>query len=472
MINNIFAADDAAYEMPLAEAASRARRYLSTIRARGAEVTPEAIAALAAFDTDLPEKGEDPVSIVRMLDEVGSPATVASMGGRFFGGVVGGAFPASVAAHWLADAWDQNACLYEFSPVAAHLEDVATRWILKLLQLPADSGSAFVTGTQMADVTALAAARHYLLEKMGWNVEDDGLFGAPPINVIVGQEVHATMLKALALLGLGRSRVTIVPADDQGRMIPSLIPHLSGPTIICAQAGNVNSGACDPLDEICNAAQRMNAWVHVDGAFGLWAAASTQHRSLVAAASRADSWAIDAHKWLNVSYDCGITFVRQSEVLSRSMGINASYYPGDHVKDRQPMQIGPESSRRARGVEVWATLRSLGTNGVSQLIERSCRHAQRFADGLRSAGFDILNDVVLNQVAVALDNDEATDALLEALRIDGTCWLRGATWKGRKIIRISVSSWATTEEDVDLCIATMVRLKTATTAGTTLLSGR
>jgi len=449
------------YQEVLTEASTRAQRYLQTIRDRHAGVTEEALSKLPTLGGSLPAQGEDPLSVLRWLDEIGSPATVASMGGRFFGGVIGGALPASVAAHWLADAWDQNACLFDFSPVAAYLEDVVLGWVLELLGLPSNCSGAFVTGTQMADVTALAAARHAVLRKAGWDVEHDGLFGAPPVTVIVGEEVHATMLKALALLGFGRGRVHLVPADAQGRMKPSEIPRVTGPVIVCAQVGNVNTGACDPVGDICEVAHGMNAWVHVDGAFGLWAAAAPERKHLVDGIALADSWATDAHKWLNVPQDSGIAMVRDVEALRRSMSITASYYPPDPDAKRQPMQLGPESSRRARAVEIWAAMRSLGSDGVADMIERTCGHAAKFGERLRAAGYEVLNDVVLNQVLVSFGDDETTERMIQAIQAEGTCWCGGTVWKGRKAMRISVSSWATTDSDVEKSLKAMLIIAAA-----------
>jgi glutamate/tyrosine decarboxylase-like PLP-dependent enzyme len=445
------------YQEILADAATRALRYLQTIRERHVGVTQEALDRLPGLGGALPAQGQAPKAVLLMLDEIGSPATMASTGGRLFGGVIGGALPATVAAHWLAAAWDQNACLFDFSPVAAYLEDVVLGWLLSLLGLPPTSGGSFVTGTQMADVTALAAARHALLRKVGWDVEGDGLFGAPPVSVIVGEEVHATMLKALATLGFGRNRVHMVAADSQGRMKPSQIPRLQGPVIVCAQVGNVNTGACDPVGEICDAARGMEAWVHVDGAFGLWAAASPARKHLVEGVDRADSWATDAHKWLNVPQDSGIAMVRDPEALRRAMSITASYYPHPSSK-REPMQWGPESSRRARAVEIWAALRSLGTVGVADLIERSCRHAVAFASGFRAAGYEVLNDVVLNQVLISFGDDETTTRITKRIQEEGTCWCGGTVWKGRGAMRISVSSWATTESDVERSLEAMLAI--------------
>jgi glutamate/tyrosine decarboxylase-like PLP-dependent enzyme len=295
-----------------------------------------------------------------------------------------------------------------------------------------------------------------VLRKAGWNVEEDGLFGAPPIRVVVGDEVHASLLKALSLLGLGRERIERVPVDGQGRMRADALPDLSGTTVVCIQAGNVNTGAFDPAREICAATRDAGAWVHVDGAFGLWALASPRFAHLAAGVTEADSWATDAHKWLNAPYDSGIVFVREAEHLRASMTVGAAYLiAGD---EREPSQYTPDMSRRARGVEIWAALRSLGRSGLADLIERSCRHAARFAKGLRAAGYEILNDVTLNQVLVSFGDDETTRRVIKGIQADGTCWLGGTVWQGRAAIRISVSSWATTEDDVERSLDAIIRI--------------
>jgi glutamate/tyrosine decarboxylase-like PLP-dependent enzyme len=447
------------FEEILTDAAVRARQYLQTIPERHVGVTQEALDKLPALGGPLPVDGQDPHAVLKLLDETGSPATVASTGGRFFGGVIGGALPATVAVHWLADAWDQNACLFDLSPVSAYLEEVVLGWLVNLLGLPSGSGGAFVTGAQMANFTALAAARHAVLSKAGYDVERDGLFGAPPVTVIVGEEVHATVLKALALLGLGRARVQVVPADSQGRMKPSQIQRVRGPVILCAQVGNVNTGACDPVGDVCDVARGMDAWVHVDGAFGLWAAANPARKHLVDGVARADSWATDAHKWLNVPQDSDIAIVREPEALRRAMSITAAYLnPGPK---REPMQWGPESSRRARAVEIWAALRSLGTRGVAELMERTCQHAARFAEGFQAAGYEVLNEVVLNQVLISFGDDQLTARIIHAIQSEGTCWCGGTVWKERKAMRISVSSWATTDSDVTRSLQAMLAIAAA-----------
>jgi glutamate/tyrosine decarboxylase-like PLP-dependent enzyme len=440
----------------LNDAAARAIQFRESLADRRVIPTAEAIQRLPALGGPLPDEPTDPASVLRMLDEIGSPATMAAPGGRYFGFVTGSSLPATLAANWLASAWDQNAALSVMSPVAAKLEEIALEWLLDVLGLPAESGGAFVTGATMANFTALAAARHRVLRQAGWDVEADGLFGAPPIAVIVGAEAHATLYKSLGMLGLGRSRVVTVHADDQGRMRADALPALSGPTIICIQAGNVNSGAFDPAVEICAKAREAGAWVHVDGAFGLWAAAAPDRAHLVAGYADADSWATDAHKWLNVPYDCGLAFVRDAAALRSAMSIAAPYLLASDV--REPMDFTPEASRRARGIEVWAALRSLGRAGLADLIERNCRFAARFAEGLRAAGYEVLNDVALNQVLVSFGDDEMTQRVIAGIQADGTCWCGGTVWQGRAAMRISVSSWATTEEDVERSLAAMLRV--------------
>lgn len=432
----------------LSDASTRALRYLEDIQTRSVAPAPAAVAALRAFDEPLPAGPTDPAATLRLLDEVGSPATMGMAGPRFFGFVIGGSIPVTLGANWLAGAWDQNAVLYRASPGTAHLEQVALRWLLDVLGLPA--------GATGANLSALAAARHVLLQRAGWNVEAQGLFGAPPITVVVGEEVHPSVTKSLGVLGLGRNRVVKVPVDNQGRMRPDRLPALAGPAIICVQAGNVNTGACDPLPEIIARTRAAGAWVHVDGAFGLWAAAAPDRAHLVAGLGDADSWATDAHKWLNVPYDCGLAFVRDPHALQAAMAITAEYLP-TQTEQRNPSDYTPELSRRARGVEVWAALRALGRTGLADLISRNCAQARRFADQLRAGGCEILNDVVLNQVLVAFGDAERTKRVIQAIQDDGTCWAGITVWQGRTAMRISVSSWATTDADVDLSVAAMLR---------------
>ena len=377
----------------LEETADRAARYIAGLSNRGVAPLPADVARLETLGGALPESPSDPSEVLALLDDIGSPATVATAGGRYFGFVIGGSLPAAVAANWLAGAWDQNAAMQVMSPVAAKLEEIVLTWVVDLLGLPSGSGAGFVTGTTMANFTALASARTALLKRAGWDVEEDGLFGAPPIHVVVGEEVHVSVLKALSMLGFGRSRLTRVPADDQGRIRPDALPPLDDRTLVCTQAGNVNTGAFDPAGEICACAQEAGSWVHVDGAFGLWAAASPLYAPLLAGAGSADSRAIDCHKWLNVPYDSGIAAVRSPEYLRTAMALSAAYLTASD--GREPCHYAPEASRRARGVELWAAMRSLGRSGLAEMIERNCRQAQVFARRLHEAGFTILNDVVL-----------------------------------------------------------------------------
>lgn len=438
----------------LDDAARRAQAYLDGLDRRAVAPSDAAIAALTGFDEALTDAGHAPAATLALLDELGSPATMAMAGRRFFGFVIGGALPVSLAANWLAGAWDQNAAMYRPTPSAAHLEQVALRWLVNLLGLPAGTGAAFVSGATVANFSALAAGRHAVLARAGWNVEADGLFGAPPVTVIVGEEAHPSLIKALGMLGLGRRRVVRVPVDAQGRMRADAIPAIHGPTLLCAQVGNVNSGACDPLDAIADRADGR-AFLHVDGAFGLWAAAAPSRRPLVAGLARCDAWATDAHKWLNVPYDCGIAFVRDPEALRAAMAITADYLP-TLTDQRNPCDYTPELSRRARGVEVWAALRTLGRAGVAELIERNCRQARRFAEGLAAAGHAVLNEVALNQVVVAFGDAPTTAAVIEAVQRDGTCWCGPTVWAGRAAMRISVSSWATTDADVEASLAAIL----------------
>ena len=444
----------------LLEAARRGGAYLEGLDEREVFPSVEARANLASFDEALPTDPQDPFETLSLLDAVGSPATVASAGGRYFGFVIGGSLPAALAANVLAAAWDQNAGMMMSSPVAAKLEAVALRWLVEEFGLPAGCGGGFVSGATMANFSGLAAARHAVLQQVGWEVEAQGLFGAPPVTVIVGDEVHVSLLKALTLLGFGRERVVRVPVDNQGRMRAQALPPISGPTIVCIQAGNVNTGAFDPALEICRTAHDAGAWVHVDGAFGLWAAAVPARAHLLAGVSEADSWATDAHKWLNVPYDSGLVFCRNASDLRAALSHSPAAYltEGDQ---REPMEFTPEMSRRARGVEVWAALRSLGKRGLAEMVDGCCRHATRFAQGLAAAGYEVLNEVQLNQVLVSFGSAEKTQQVIRAIQEDGTCWCGGTVWQGQTAMRISVSSWATSGADVEQSLEAMLRIAAA-----------
>ena len=467
----------------LAEVARYAAGYRAGLSGRpvGARVDPAELRA--RLGGPLPESPTPPLDVVEALVAAADDGLVASAGPRYFGFVVGGSTPASLAADWLTAAWDQNAGMFPLSPAAATVEDVAGGWLLELLGLPAGSSVGFTSGATAANLTCLAAARSQTLARVGWDVERDGLFDAPPIRVLVGEEHHVSVALALRYLGLGSARVQVVPADDQGRMRADLLAaaldqgpgqgpdqgpgHGPGgrtaPTIVAAQAGNVNSGAVDPVDEICRVAHAHGAWVHVDGAFGIWAAASPRHRPLVRGVEAADSWAVDAHKWLNVPYDSGFPIVADPAAHLRATGLPAAGYLGspDPLR-RHSSDWVPEMSRRARGFPVWAALRELGRSGVVELVDRSCRLARRFGDGLAAHdGVEILNDVVLNQVLVRFrasggDDDARTRAVVAAVQDDGTCWLGGTVWHGRAAMRISVSGWSTTDADVDRTIAAVL----------------
>jgi glutamate/tyrosine decarboxylase-like PLP-dependent enzyme len=440
----------------LREAASRASRYLAEAAERRVSPAPDAVAGLAALDTALPDAPADASAVLAELDAIVGPATLAQAGPRFFGFVTGGALPATVAASVLATAWDQNTFRAEVTPGTAKLEEVALLWIVEALGLPAGTAGGFVTGATLANFTALAAARHALLAREGWNVEERGLHGAPEIEVVIGGEAHVSLTKALALLGFGRWRVTIVPADAHGRMHPDARFRAGTPTLVCLQAGNVNTGAFDPFDRLVPRAKAAGAWVHVDGAFGLWARAAPARAPLARGVEGADSWAIDLHKWLNVPYDSGLALVRDERALRGAMGVTAAYLPEGGRRD--PSEYAPELSRRARGVEAWAALRALGRSGLAELVERNCRQARRFADGLAAAGHRVLNDVVLNQVLVSFGEADRTHRVIAAVQRDGTCWCGGTVWQGQDAMRISVSSWATTDADVERSLEAIVRV--------------
>jgi len=437
----------------------RALRYLEGLPSRSVAPTQEAIAALKTLHTPMPDGPMSPESVLQVLDALGSPATMAMAGPRFFGFVVGGSLPVALAANWLAGAWDQNSALANITPGTALLEQIALEWIVDLFGLPACSAGAFVTGATMGNFCGLAAARHAILAQAGWNVEANGLFGAPPITVIAGDEAHPSLTKALGLLGMGRNRVVRVPVDNQGRMRSDALGPIAGPTIVCLQAGNVNSGAFDPFLPICERAHEAGAWVHVDGAFGLWAAAVDGLDELTRGIDQADSWATDAHKWLNVPYDSGLAIVRDPDALRAAMAISAEYLPVE-TELRNPSDFTPEFSRRARGVEIWAALRSLGRSGLADQIERTCRHARRFAEGLRAAGYSILNDVVLNQVLVSFGEARTTERVIEEIQADGTLWCGRTRWQGHTAMRISVSCWRTEESDVEKSLDAMLRIAT------------
>ncbi|HSP19265.1 MAG TPA: aminotransferase class V-fold PLP-dependent enzyme, partial [Myxococcaceae bacterium] len=452
---------------PLDRALAHARSWIHSLGTRQVRPTASLDSLQAAFGGPLPRRGEEPAAVLDLLARAGEPGLMATAGPRFFGFVIGGSQPMALAADWLTSAWDQNAGLYVTSPTVAVLEETAGRWLNALFGISSEAGVGFVTGGQMANFTGLAAARHALLARAGWNVAEDGLFGAPELHVVVGEEVHVTVLRALRFLGLGQARVKRVRADAQGRMDPAALPAVlagcNGPTLLCVQAGNVNSGAVDPMEPLISAAHAHGAWVHVDGAFGLWGAATPTRRPVLQGVEKADSWAVDAHKWLNVPYDSGVAIVRDREALRLAVGTSASYLVRSSGL-RDGVDFVPEFSRRARGVPVYAALRALGRDGVEGLVDRLCTLAQRFAARLGAVpGVHVLNEVVLNQVLVRFeppgggDADAFTREVIGRVQADGTCWLGGSKWKGQDVMRISVSGWNTTEADVDRSVSAILR---------------
>ena len=453
------------WKAPLGTAFNHAMAYLDGLPERPVSVRASLTDLRTALGGPLPARPLPPDQVVAALAAAVEPGVVASSSGRYFGFVVGGATPAALAADWLTSVWDQNAGLYVLGPAASVVEETASAWLVELLGLPAPTSVGFVTGGQMANFTALATAVRDVLHRIGWDVDTDGLWGAPRVRVIVGEGRHGTIDRALRLLGMGTGSIVAVPMDGQGRMIvPALAQALAGsdgPTIVCAQAGSVNTGAIDPMGEICDLAHRSGAWVHVDGAFGLWAAASPRLRPMLAGVERADSWAMDAHKWLNVPYDSGLVLCAHPAAHRAAMGVRASYLVHAEGGERDALEYNPEHSRRARGFAVYAAIRALGGTGIADLVERSCALARRFADRLSAAGVEVLNEVVLNQVLVRFhaaggDHDAYTRRVLDLLQNDGTCWMSGTTWNGMAAVRISVSNWSTDQDDVDRSVAAIM----------------
>lgn len=438
-------------------AASESIKYLDSLGTRRVGPSITDLTDLEKLNIPFQDDPVDPKAVLELLIDSGSKNTVANAGGRYFGFVIGGSHPVSLAANWLAGAWDQNGGLGVTSPINAKIEEITSNWLKEILPVSKNSAAGFVTGVTVANFCGLAAARHSILKKQGWNVEAEGLFGAPLIKVVIGEHAHGSLLKALSLVGFGNKRVTIVPADNQGRMKADELPKdIDDRTVVCIQSGGVNTGCFDPAKEIISTAQNKGAWIHVDGAFGLWAGATPKKSYLTEGVELADSWATDAHKWLNVPYDSGIVFVKNQEDLRSAMSIEAAYL--DHSGSRIPYHYTPELSKKARAIEIWATLSSLGRKGVADLIDRTCSHAEKFADGLKKAGYQILNDVIVNQVLVSFGSSEVTDKIISEIQKDGTCWVGGTKWNGESAMRISVSSWATTTEDVERSLEAMIKI--------------
>ena len=439
------------------QAKSYAFDYMDTMAARTVYPDQKALKNLSIFDQPMPERPQSGEDVLRLLHDYGSPATVAQTGGRYFGFVNGNVIPTSLAARWLSDTWDQNPALYVISPIVAKLEQICEKWLTDLFALPRETVAGFVSGTSIATLCGLSAARHAILKRLGWDVNAKGLFGAPPFRVVVSRQAHGTVFKALAMLGLGKDRVELVAANAQGQMTVSEIPVLDSHTLLILQAGNVNSGAFDDFADICEKANQAGAWVHVDGAFGLWAAASKNQQHLTEGIERANSWSVDGHKTLNTPYDCGIILCRHKESLIQAMQASGSYI--QYSEERDGMLYGPDMSRRARAVEVWAALSYLGKSGVAQMIDGFCERASRFAEGLKENGFHVLNDVVFNQVLVAGHTPVQTQRTLAAIQSAGVCWCGGTVWEDKPAIRISVCSWATTPDDIDASIEAFVNAR-------------
>ena len=453
---------------PLKAAYDHATRYISEVAQRHVGSRMPRADLLAALGGPLPIAGTDPVDVINHLATSADPGIIATIGPRYFGFVTGGAVPVTVAADWLVSSWDQNACLYVTSPATSVMEDIVSGWIVELLGLPATAGVGFVTGCHMANFTCLAAARHEVLRRAGWNVETQGLQRAPKVRVLVGGEVHVSAVGALRYLGFGSDELEFVPVDGQGRMraeaLRAQLGDSAGPIIVCAQAGNVSTGASDPIAEIVLMAHARGAWVHVDGAFGLWAAAVPELRPQVRGIEGADSWATDAHKWLNVPYDSGLAIVADTAPLRAAMSMKASYLQRGDDEERIGMDWAPESSRRARVVPLYALFRALGREGLAALVRRNCALARRIAQRLAAApGVTILNDVVLNQVLVQFKDDATTKDVIARVQADGTCWAGGALWQGQQAMRIAVSNWSTTEDDIDRSADAMLACYTQAT---------
>lgn len=431
--------------------------YVDALDERSVFPDEKVLEKLAIFDESMPARGSDPVDVLGLLHRYGSPATVAQTGGRYFGFVNGGIHPPSLAAKWLSDTWDQNSALYVMSPISSKLEEICEKWLVDLFHLPEGTAAGFVSGTSMSLLCGIAAGRNELLRRLDWDAAARGLFGAPEINVVIGAQAHSAVRKALSLLGLGEERVRVIPCDDQGRMLVDKMSDLDPRTLLILVAGNVNTGSFDRFQKICQKARSANCWVHIDGAFGLWAAASPDTYPLYEGAELADSWSVDAHKTLNAPYDCGVILCKDRTALVSALQATGSYIQWSGNRDG--MLYTPEMSRRARSIELWMLLKTMGKSGVAALISQLCSRARLFEERLKEEGFNIVNEVVFNQVLVACDNAPETEATLERIQKSGECWCGGALWLGEPVIRISVCSWATTEEDVERSVRTFVHAR-------------
>lgn len=439
------------------KAKNYAYQYIDEVKERAVTPDSDAINDLSMFDETLPETMGNEESIIDMLHEYGEPAAVSITGGKYFGFVCGSSMPVTVASRWMADVWDQNSGLYVMSPLASKLEDVCEKWVVSLLGLPKDTAAGFVSGSSIANICALTIARNELLKKQGWNINEKGLFGAPEIRVVLGEQAHSSVFKALSIIGLGSKRIELIPVDKEGRIKADKMPVLDENTLLILQAGQVNTGAFDDFTTLCEMGNKAGAWVHIDGAFGLWAAASTKLSYLTKGIEKADSWCVDAHKTLNVPYDCGIVLCRNRKAFINAMQASGSYI--QYSNNRDSMLYGMEMSKRARGIELWTALKYLGRKGVEELVESLCDNAVYFADCLSREGFSIENNVVYNQVLVSCQSDEKTLQLLSSLQESRKIWCGKAIHNNKIVIRLSICSWMTTRKDIDECVELFKNLR-------------
>ncbi|HTG52194.1 MAG TPA: aminotransferase class V-fold PLP-dependent enzyme [Candidatus Tectomicrobia bacterium] len=455
-------ADPESFSPLLDKAREFAGEYIDSLGQRPVFPPEAALQAINSLNEPLSEISCDPALVLKQLHEIGSRGAVNQTAGRYFGFVNGGMLPVGLAARWLGDAWDQNTAHYVMSPIDSRLEEICERWIASLLRLPDETAAGFVSGTTIANFSGLCAGRNELLRQRGWDVTRKGLYGAPRLRVIVGTDAHAAVHKSISMLGLGSDSVELVPSDDQGRMRPDQMPRLDEGALVIAQAGNVNSGAIDPVGAICECAHAAGSWVHVDGAFGLWARVVPSMREICDGIENADSWSVDAHKTLNVPYDSGMILCRHREALMNAFKASASYFQWSEHRDG--MNFRPSMSSRARAIELWAVLKTLGRQGVQRLVEQLCENAREFARLLAEQGFQIHNDVVFNQVLVSCENDALTKATLNKIQALGECWCGGSSWRGNSVIRISVCDWATTQKEIERSVRAFVAARTAAVA--------
>ncbi len=435
---------------------SYGKSYIATVRERNVYPTEKAIENLSVFDEELPTTTTNATQVLDQLNRYGSPATVATLGGRYFGFVCGSAVPVGLAAKTLATFWDQSPTMHVLSPIGSALETVVENWLKQLFNLPKSTVAGFVSGTSMATFCGLAAARYRLLKNKNWDINEDGFLNAPKLRVVTGKQAHSTVLKAISLLGFGKNNIEWVAVDEQGRIVADEIPALDNTTLLILQAGNVNSGSFDDFKTICTKAKEAGAWVHIDGAFGLWAAAVNKLKHLTNGIENANSWSVDGHKTLNTPYDSGVILCKDKEAMANALHMSGSYIVTSEKRDG--MFYTPEMSRRARVIEFWAIIKQLGTNGIDEMIYNMHARAVQFSKEIECVkGFTVLNDVVFNQVLVCCNTDEITTKIMEKIQEQRDCWVGGSVWKNKKVIRVSICSWATTKEDIEISVASFKR---------------